>query len=71
MEPASGAKPTARTKALKESPTRLLAGQTQWVASFEQYTDFVGLKEYRKMEEEFLPKEKLESKYRGESKIVS
>ena len=34
-------------KALKASPTGILAGQTQWVSSFEEYTDFVGLKAYR------------------------
>ena len=34
---------------------RLLPGQTQWVTSFEEYTDFVGLKEYRAMENEYLP----------------
>lgn len=50
--------------ALKNSPTGILAGQTQWLSSFEEYTTFVGLKEYRKLEEEFLPKDKLEFKYR-------
>src|SRR5512138_255178 len=30
--------------ALKASPTGTLPGQTQWVSSFEEYTDFVGLK---------------------------
>ncbi len=57
--------------ALKQSPTGTLPGQTQWVCSFEEYTDFVGLKEYRKMEDEYLPKERIESKYHGESKIAS
>jgi len=57
-------------KALKASPTGILAGQTQWVASFEEYTDFVGLKEYRAMENEFLPKQRMEDKYKGTSKIV-
>ncbi len=56
--------------ALKASPTGILAGQTQWLASFERFTDFVGLKEYRKLEEQYLPKEKLESKYEGVVKIV-
>lgn len=50
--------------ALKNSPTGILAGQTQWLSSFEEYTTFVGLKDYRKLEEEYLPKEKLEFKYR-------
>ncbi|MCR4410138.1 MAG: isocitrate lyase/PEP mutase family protein [Candidatus Saccharicenans sp.] len=50
--------------ALKNSPTGILAGQTQWLSSFEEFTTFVGLKEYRKLEEEYLPKEKLECKYK-------
>ena len=49
--------------ALKNSPTGLLAGQTSWLSSFEDYTAFVGLKDYRKLEEEFLPEEKVQSKY--------
>jgi 2,3-dimethylmalate lyase len=57
-------------KALKASPTGILAGQTQWVSSFEEYTDFVGLKEYRALENEFLPKERIEDKYKGQGKIV-
>ncbi|MBN1980140.1 MAG: isocitrate lyase/PEP mutase family protein [Chitinivibrionales bacterium] len=56
--------------ALKSSPTGLLAGQSQWITSFEEYTDFVGLKEYKKMEDEFLPKNRMETKYRGDKKIV-
>jgi methylisocitrate lyase len=56
--------------ALKASPTGVLPGQTQWVSSFEEYTDFVGLKQYRAMEDEYLPKERLEAKYRGAGKIV-
>jgi 2,3-dimethylmalate lyase len=57
-------------QALKASPTGILAGQTQWVASFEEYTDFVGLKDYRAMENEFLPKQRIEEKYKGTNKIV-
>jgi methylisocitrate lyase len=56
--------------ALKQSPTGILAGQTQWIASFEQFTDFVGLKEYRRLEEQYLPKERVENKYKGQAKIV-
>jgi methylisocitrate lyase len=56
--------------ALKNSPTGILAGQTQWVSSFEQFTDFVGLKDYRKLEDRYLPKDKIESKYQGQAKIV-
>jgi methylisocitrate lyase len=56
--------------ALKASPTGILTGQTQWVASFEEYTDFVDLKEYRRMEDEYLPKGRIEDKYKGTKKIV-
>ncbi len=56
--------------ALKNSPTGILAGQTQWVSSFEQYTDFVGLKDYRKLENQYLPQQKLDGKYKGAAKIV-
>jgi 2,3-dimethylmalate lyase len=56
--------------ALKDSPTGILPGQTQWVASFEEYTDFVGLKEYRALEDEYLPREQIRSKYKDTVKIV-
>jgi 2,3-dimethylmalate lyase len=55
---------------LKNSPTGILAGRTQWVSSFEEFTDAVGLKEYRGLEEKYLPKGKLETKYKGAEKIV-
>ncbi len=41
--------------ALKASPTGILAGQTHWLSSFAEFTDFVGLREYRALEAEFLP----------------
>ncbi len=56
--------------ALKNSPTGILAGQTHWVTSFSEYTDFVGLTEYKKLEDQYLPKERIETKYRGQKKIV-
>lgn len=56
--------------ALKNSPTGILAGQTQWISGFEEYTDFVGLKDYKKLEDCYLPKERLDSKYQGTKKIV-
>ena len=56
--------------ALRESPSGILPGQTHWVSSFEEFTDFVGLKEYKRMEDEFLPQERVETKYRGQKKIV-
>lgn len=58
-------------KALKASPAGNLAGQSQWVSTFEEYTDFVGLKDYKAMEDKFLPKERMEDKYKGADKIVS
>jgi methylisocitrate lyase len=57
-------------KALKASPTGILAGQTQWVSSFEEYTDFVGLKAYRHLEDQYLPKDRIDGKYKGTAKIV-
>lgn len=58
-------------KALKASPTGTLPGQTKWVSSFVEYTDFVGLKDYKAMEDEYLPKERIETKYKSEKAIVS
>lgn len=57
--------------ALKSSPTGLLAGQTQWISTFEEFTDFLGLKEYRRMENEFLPCDHIAEKYHGVEKIVN
>lgn len=50
-------------EALHASPTGLLEGQSDWVSSFREYTEFVGLKDYRSMEDEFLPRATLEEKY--------
>ena len=52
------------------SPTGMLPGQTQWVSTFEEYTDFVGLKEYKALEDQYLPTERIESKYGDTAKIV-
>lgn len=41
--------------ALHASATGILAGQTELVSSFAEYTSFVGLPEYRVMEREYLP----------------
>jgi 2-methylisocitrate lyase-like PEP mutase family enzyme len=49
--------------ALRAAPTGLLAGQSQWVSTFEEYTGFVGLKDYRRKEDEFLPRATIEEKY--------
>lgn len=58
-------------RALKASPTGLLEGRTELVTSFKEFTDFVGLPQYRSLEEEFLPRERVESKYRGTDSIVA
>lgn len=57
-------------RALKASPTGTLPGQTEWVSSFEEFTDLVGLKEYRAGEDAYLPRERVEEKYGGAGKIV-
>ncbi|MBI2497136.1 MAG: hypothetical protein HYV75_04175 [Opitutae bacterium] len=57
-------------QALKASPTGTLPGQTRWVSSFESFTDFVGLKEYRQLEDRYLPKQRVQEKYHGAGKIV-
>lgn len=41
--------------ALHGSQTGILAGETFWLTGFKEYTNFVGLPEYRAMEHEFLP----------------
>ncbi len=51
-------------KALKNSPTGILAGETKWITPFKEFTDFVGLSEYRKLEEKYLPKERIKTKYK-------
>jgi methylisocitrate lyase len=50
-------------EALQASPTGLLEGQTNWLSTFSEYTGFVGLKDYRKLEDEYLPERTLEDKY--------
>ena len=50
-------------EALRASPTGLLAGQTEWLSTFAEYTEFVGLREYRRKEDEFLPRAVIEQKY--------
>src|SRR5271157_1361208 len=41
--------------ALHASPTGILAGETHRLTSFNEYTAFVGLPEYRELEREYLP----------------
>jgi 2-methylisocitrate lyase-like PEP mutase family enzyme len=61
---------TAFFTALKASPTGTLPGETHWVSSFETFTDFVGLKNYRQLEDRYLPKQRVQEKYQGGAKIV-
>lgn len=49
--------------ALKDSPTGTLAGQTQWMSKFDDYTRFIGLPAYQQMEHEFLMQEKVGKRY--------
>jgi methylisocitrate lyase len=49
--------------ALKQSPTGTLPGQAQWLTSFKEYTEFVGLPEYNALEKEYLPADRVEVKY--------
>ncbi len=42
-------------RAMHDSPTGILAGETGRLSSFKEYTNFVGLPEYRAMEQEYLP----------------
>jgi 2-methylisocitrate lyase-like PEP mutase family enzyme len=41
--------------ALAGSPSGLLTGETYWLTGFREYTNFVGLPEYRALEQEYLP----------------
>jgi 2-methylisocitrate lyase-like PEP mutase family enzyme len=41
--------------ALGGSPSGLLTGESYWLTSFREYTNFVGLPEYRAQEQEYLP----------------
>ena len=54
---------TAFFRALHAAPEGNLAGQTQWITSFEEYTAFVGLPEYRALEDQYLPSADLEARY--------
>ena len=57
-------------RALRKSPAGILPGQAQWVLSFEEFTDFVGLKAYRELEDRYLPRGRIEDKYKGVARIV-
>lgn len=50
-------------KALKSSPTGILEGQNEWLTSFDDYTRFVGLPEYKELENKYLPETIIQKKY--------
>lgn len=50
-------------EALKNSPTGILEGQTQWLTPFENFTQFVGLPEYKELEKKFMPEAMFSKKY--------
>jgi 2,3-dimethylmalate lyase len=56
--------------ALKASPTGTLPGDMRWVTPFGTFTDAVGLKEYRALEDRYLPTARLEEKYHGAATIA-
>ncbi len=56
--------------ALKKSPTGILPGETKWITTFQEYNEFTGTGEYRKMEEKYLPKERIKDKYKTAKKIA-
>jgi methylisocitrate lyase len=49
--------------ALRASETGLLAGRTDLVSTFEAVTDFLGLPAYQELEDAYLPKSRLDTKY--------
>lgn len=51
-------------QALQSSPTGLLAGRNELISSFAEYTAFVGLKDYQRLENQYLPEAVVEEKYR-------
>jgi 2-methylisocitrate lyase-like PEP mutase family enzyme len=55
-------------EALQASPTGLLAGRTDLVSSFSEYTAFVGLNDYKRMENQYLPEAAIEEKYKPREK---
>lgn len=50
-------------KALKASPSGILDGQKEWLTSFDDYTRFVGLPEYKELEKKYLPETTIQEKY--------
>lgn len=51
-------------QALQASPTGLMAGRTELISTFTEYTAFVGLKDYQRLENQYLPETVVEEKYK-------
>ena len=52
-------------KALRDEQSGILAGQTDWLTSFDDYTDFVGLRDYKRSEQQYLPETIIRDKYKN------
>jgi 2-methylisocitrate lyase-like PEP mutase family enzyme len=51
--------------ALRQSPTGTLAGQTAWMPAFDEYTTFIGLPDYQRLEKEFAASENAVHRYKA------
>ena len=49
--------------ALKRSDSGILKGQHEWLTSFDDYTRFIGLPEYKALEKKYLPEKRILEKY--------
>ncbi len=56
--------------ALRRSPTGTLAGESHWMPAFEEYTSFVGLEDYRRLEEAYLPAGDVEDTSTGARRLA-
>ncbi len=52
-------------EALRASPTGNLCHQPDWVPPFEEFTNFIGMKAYRALEDAYLPNASVAEKYRA------
>jgi 2-methylisocitrate lyase-like PEP mutase family enzyme len=48
---------------LKRSDSGILKGQHEWLTSFDDYTRFIGLPEYKALEKKYLPEKRILEKY--------
>lgn len=56
--------------ALRQSPTGTLAGESHWMPAFEEYTSFVGLEDYLRLEEAYLPAGDVEDTSTGARRLA-